>query len=64
MKGNPFRCDYCGRFISYEDLESGQAETYEIFPDSEYSVETWATHHIACKEASESEQKKRAEAAE
>lgn len=45
---NDFRCDYCGKFISYDDLSNGKAECYEVTPDSEISTETYATHHMAC----------------
>jgi len=48
--GNSFRCDYCGQFISYDDLGTDKAECYMVTPDSEISVETYATHHTACKE--------------
>ena len=44
-----FRCDYCGQFISYADLDDKMAECYMVTPDSEFSVETFATHHMACK---------------
>ncbi len=46
-----FRCDYCGQFISYKDLNDGKAECYMVAPDSEFSTETFATHHMACKQA-------------
>lgn len=46
-KMNYFRCDECGRFISYEDLDSGKATHYMILPDSAYTTEIWATY---CKE--------------
>lgn len=35
------RCDQCGRFISYKDIESGKAIWRMILPDSEFSKETW-----------------------
>ena len=49
---NAFRCDYCGQFIAYDDIPE-KAECYMVTPDSEISVETYATHHIACKEKDE-----------
>ena len=45
---NDFRCDYCGKFIAYAELDHGEAECYMVTPDSEISVETYATHHMAC----------------
>ncbi len=45
---NDFRCDYCGQFISYADLDDGAAECYMLTPDSEISTETYATHHYSC----------------
>lgn len=43
-----FRCDYCGQLISYADLDTGKAECYMLTPDSEFSTETHATHHMDC----------------
>lgn len=40
---NIFKCDQCGRFISYEDLRSGRAKNVMVLPESEYSQETWET---------------------
>ena len=48
---NDFRCDYCGQFIAYAELDRGEAECYMTTPDSEISVETYATHHMDCKDA-------------
>ena len=55
---NDFRCDYCGKFIAYNDIggDNPKAECYMVTPDSEISVETYATHHMACK--AEDEQRK------
>ena len=30
------RCDFCGNFISYRDLDEGKAYINFIYPDSEY----------------------------
>ena len=48
---NSFRCDYCGRFIAYDDISTGKAECYMVTPDSEVSVENYASHHLKCKAA-------------
>lgn len=37
------RCDVCGRFVSFIDLDSGDATRRLIFPDSDYSTETYET---------------------
>jgi hypothetical protein len=37
----PPRCDYCGKFISYNDIHEGLATYKMISPDSELSVETF-----------------------
>jgi len=54
-----FRCDYCGQFISYADLDAGKAECYMLTPDSEFTTETYATHHMACKQADEEDREAR-----
>ena len=48
---NIFKCDYCGRFISYRAFELGLANSYMITPDSDYSHEEYETYHLLCKEA-------------
>lgn len=45
----PITCDICGRFISYDELEDGRATRYLEEPDSDYSSETFATYHTACR---------------
>ena len=40
---NPYRCDECGRFIPYCDLDQGFATIRMICPDSDYTVETFET---------------------
>ena len=37
------RCDVCGKFISYSDLQSGAAIHWMTEPDSDLSSETWIT---------------------
>ena len=43
------KCDFCGKFISYEDLDSGKAVRCLDTPDSDYSQETYKTEHVACR---------------
>jgi len=40
---NMFRCDECGRFISYFDLYRGPATIKLVTPDSAYTSETYET---------------------
>ena len=40
-KKERIRCDYCGRFIAFADLDSGDAYWQMSLPDSHCSVETW-----------------------
>jgi hypothetical protein len=40
---NLFRCDDCGKFISYCDLENGKASHRLVTPDSAYTREEWET---------------------
>jgi len=37
------RCDECGRFIAYADLESGAAVSRLVTPDSDRSREEYET---------------------
>lgn len=43
MNRNPIKCDICGKFISYSDLDLGLATYRMITPDSDVSYETWET---------------------
>lgn len=47
---NAFRCDYCGVFVSYADLDSGRASHNMITPDSQYTSEEWETECAKCKD--------------
>lgn len=35
------RCDVCGRFFSFNDIEKGMATLKMLTPDSDYSYEEW-----------------------
>jgi len=37
------KCNACGRFISFFDLENGHATRKIETPDSEFSCESWET---------------------
>jgi hypothetical protein len=43
-----FKCDDCGHFISYADLDSRRARRKLIYPDSAFTVETWETVCARC----------------
>ena len=44
------RCSFCGRFISYKNLETGKATHIMVLPDSHLSCETWVGTCVRCKE--------------
>lgn len=44
VKVDPWnKCDFCGRFIPYDDFASGAAQRWLITPDSEFSREEFGT---------------------
>lgn len=47
------RCDVCGKFISYDDFDSGLAVRYMKTPDTHFTAETYMTlcrdHSGRCK---------------
>lgn len=43
MKTDKLKCGVCGRFVSYADLDSGQAIHTMITPDSALTCEEWET---------------------
>ena len=36
-------CNYCGKFIAWKDINSGNAKYEMIIPDSYYTQEEWET---------------------
>lgn len=40
-KNNKIKCDECGHFISYKELQDEEAANCMILPDSDCSFETW-----------------------
>jgi hypothetical protein len=36
------KCDACGRFISFDEFEAGAIRRL-VYPDSDYTRETWET---------------------
>lgn len=47
-KNNRLTCDYCGRFISIQQLFYQEAIHYMATPDSHFSKEEWESYHKAC----------------
>jgi len=47
------KCDVCGKFISYKDIESGVADRRLLTPDSEFTAETYETLCKKCLEEGE-----------
>ena len=45
----PIRCDACGKFISYDDLESRMAIRKMITPDSHFTSEEWENICFSCR---------------
>ncbi len=48
-----FKCQVCGRFIPYRDIDSGAARHKLITPDSHLTSEEWET---TCKDHTENTQ--------
>jgi hypothetical protein len=48
MPSKQLRCDDCGRFVAYADLESGSARHLPICLDNEFSPEEWETLCKVC----------------
>ena len=46
---NPLKCEACGRFVSYNDIESGAATHKMVYPDSALSAESYETLCPPCK---------------
>lgn len=44
------KCDFCGKFISYDEFRNESAIRQMITPDSDYSEEEYETYHEKCYE--------------
>jgi hypothetical protein len=44
------KCIYCGRFVSYADLNAERAFNKMVTPDSLFGPEEWECYHVACRE--------------
>ncbi len=49
MNRDPIKCDRCGRFIRYADLDSGEATIKFVTPDSFFTKEEYWHLCKACK---------------
>lgn len=45
------KCDYCGRFIGLDEFSDKPADRILVSPDTEFTVETYETFHMECKES-------------
>jgi len=45
--GKVFRCQNCGKFISYKEIEDGKIKV-DYTPDTEYTVECTEFVHLHC----------------
>ena len=52
------RCSWCGRFVSYEDIDIRLEYSYMAIPDSDYSSETWEN---VCKNCNKKQMKEKHE---
>lgn len=48
ISNSPLKCDDCGKFVAYADLDSGKARHTLVTPDSDYSAETFDTTCARC----------------
>ncbi len=49
--GKVFRCDICGKFISYKEIDDNLVTSCYI-PDTEVTIEETTFTHINCKKGS------------
>jgi len=57
-KTNKVKCDICGKFISYKDLEKGRAYHVLLIPDNHFSGEICSSECRKCYESAVEEQVK------
>jgi hypothetical protein len=43
------KCTKCGKFIPYKDFENGSVQSLMIYPESEFTTETFETICVKCK---------------
>ena len=42
------KCDYCGKFVSYKDIEDGKVVSQMVTPDSYFTKEEYETICKSC----------------
>lgn len=42
------RCEYCGKFIGYEEFNKGEAIVESFTPDSHFTIEKTEMAHVKC----------------
>ena len=47
-KTDRIKCDTCGKFISYKDIELGKAYNVLVYPDSDMTMETYSSECRKC----------------
>jgi len=47
MRDSSFRCVYCGKYVSYKDIEDGKIGQ-DFTPDSEFTTERMSMFHNKC----------------
>ena len=47
MKNQRIRCNVCGKFISYSDIENGKVYS-KFTPDTQFTIEKTEWFHIKC----------------
>ncbi len=45
---NVFKCEYCGKFISYREMDLGLATVTNFTPDSHFTIEKTEYAHTDC----------------
>ena len=45
--GKVFRCQKCGKFISYKEIDEGKVKV-DYTPDTEYTIECTEFAHLHC----------------
>jgi hypothetical protein len=52
MNEHIIKCTYCGKFVGHKDLQNGSASCIMIYPDSEFTDETY---EVKCKKCTKEE---------
>ncbi len=58
-RDNGIKCDFCGRYISVDEIINRTATHIMVEPDSHFGPEVWESHHNTCWKISEIKKEKR-----